>query len=82
MFEVVQIGEDMQPQYDNIRKRIDDLPVNAELKTDLIESVEVCQQFSVIWCSTVWTICLKTLILILFKNRPVCLQRRLAISRF
>ncbi|XP_046643037.1 uncharacterized protein LOC124328337 [Daphnia pulicaria] len=46
MKEIGFIGEDMQPLYDNIRKRIDDLPVTAQLKTDLIEGIETCQQFS------------------------------------
>lgn len=37
----------MQPNYSNIRKRIDNLPVTAELKADLIDGIETCQQFTV-----------------------------------
>uniref|UniRef100_A0A0P6DJ49 Uncharacterized protein n=2 Tax=Daphnia magna TaxID=35525 RepID=A0A0P6DJ49_9CRUS len=46
MKEIGFIGDDMQPNYSNIRKRIDNLPVTAELKADLIDGIETCQQFT------------------------------------
>lgn len=62
----------MQLNYDNIRKRVDDLPVTAELKADLIDGIESCQQFTVIDCSFVMAY---QLLLFAYRAYPFLLDR-------
>ena len=37
----------MQPDYDSIKERIEELPVSEEVKNDLCEGIEECKAFSV-----------------------------------
>ena len=37
----------MQPNFEAIRKRIDNMPLSSDLKSDLFDGIETCQQFSV-----------------------------------
>ena len=47
VFHVTQLDEEKQPSYDSIKERIEALPVSDEMKTDLLEGVDTCRDFSV-----------------------------------
>jgi hypothetical protein len=42
-----QLNENMEPDYERIVRRIRKLPVADDLKTEIIDGVEYCKQFSV-----------------------------------
>lgn len=47
MQELGYLDENLEPNYEKISERIGNLPIEDELKADMQEGVEFCQQFSV-----------------------------------
>lgn len=37
----------MQPDYESMRMRIEELPICEEMKSDLCEGIDTCREFSV-----------------------------------